>query len=164
MAKLLEGKLLAEKIKEEIRGQVVSLRFKPVLASIMVGENAGAAAYVKSQQKTAEALGIEYQLHKLAQDYSEAHLVDFIQKLNSNKSINGIIIQMPLPQQIDYKKISQFILPDKDIEGMHPQNIGKIVFGTSIALSADGERPSTTLRTALSERSESNERSRTINL
>lgn len=129
MAKLLEGKLLAEKIKEEIRGQAASLRFKPVLASIMVGENAGAAAYVKSQQKAAEALGIKYQLHKLAQDSSEAYLVDFIQKLNSDKSINGIIIQMPLPQQIDYKKISQFILPDKDIEGMHPQNIGKIIFG-----------------------------------
>ncbi len=129
MAKLLEGKLLAEKIKEEIRGQAASLRFKPVLASIMVGENAGAAAYVKSQQKAAEALGIKYQLHKLVQDSSEAYLVDFIQKLNSDKSINGIIIQMPLPQQIDYKKISQFILPDKDIEGMHPQNIGKIIFG-----------------------------------
>ncbi len=129
MAKLLEGKLLAEKIKEEIRRQAAFLRFKPVLASIMVGENAGAAAYVKSQQKVAEALGIEYQLHKLAQDSSEPHLVDFIQELNSNKSINGIIIQMPLPQQIDYKKISQFILPDKDIEGMHPQNIGKIIFG-----------------------------------
>ena len=129
MAKLLEGKPLAEKIKEGIRQQVNSLKAKPVLASIQVGDNAGAEAYVKSQKKTAESLGIEYQLHKLSQDSAETALIEFIQKLNADKSVNGIIIQMPLPAQIDYKKISQFILPEKDVEGMHPANIGKIVFG-----------------------------------
>lgn len=129
MAKLLEGKLIAEKIKGEIKQQVASLKSKPVLVSIMVGENAAAASYVKSQAKNAEALGIEYQLHKLSEDAQETHLIDFIQKLNANKSVLGIIIQMPLPRQIDYKKISQFILPEKDVEGMHPANIGKILFG-----------------------------------
>ena len=129
MAKLLEGKPLSEKIKEEIKQQVSSLKKKPVLASIQVGDNPGAEAYAKSQKKTAEGLGIEYQFHKLSQDTTEASLIEFIQKLNSEKSINGIIIQMPLPAQIDYKKISQFILPEKDAEGMHPANIGKTVFG-----------------------------------
>jgi methylenetetrahydrofolate dehydrogenase (NADP+)/methenyltetrahydrofolate cyclohydrolase len=129
LAKLLEGKPIAEKIKEEIKQQVSSLKSKPVLASVMVGDNPAAASYVKSQTKTAEGLGIEYQLHKLAQDTSEGALIEFIQKLNADKLINGIIIQMPLPPQVDYKKISQFILPGKDIEGMHPHNIGKIVFG-----------------------------------
>lgn len=129
MAKLLEGKPIAEKIKEEIKQQAVSLKSKPVLASIMVGENAAAASYVKSQAKTAEALGIEYQLHKLSEGTQETHLIDFIRELNANKSVHGIIIQMPLPRQIDYKKISQFILPEKDVEGMHPANIGKILFG-----------------------------------
>ncbi|MCX5711172.1 MAG: bifunctional 5,10-methylenetetrahydrofolate dehydrogenase/5,10-methenyltetrahydrofolate cyclohydrolase [Candidatus Omnitrophica bacterium] len=129
MAKLLEGKVIAEAIKEKIKQEVALLKARPVLASIQVGENAGAASYVKSQAKVAEALGIEYQLHKLSEDTHEAHLIDFIQKLNANKSVNGIIIQMPLPQQIDYKKISQYILPEKDVEGMHPQNIGKILFG-----------------------------------
>lgn len=129
MAKLLEGRPIAEKIKDEIRQQVQSLKNKPVLASIMVGENAGAAAYVKSQTKVAENLGIEYQLHNLAQDTTENSLIEFVQKLNAESLVNGIIIQMPLPQQIDYKKISQFILPEKDVEGMHPANIGKILFG-----------------------------------
>lgn len=129
MARLLEGKPIAEKIKEEIKSEVSSLKKKPVLASIQVGDNAGAEAYVKSQKKTAEGLGIEYQFHKLAQDTTETALIEFIQKLNADKSVNGIIIQMPLPSQIDYKKISQFILPEKDVEGMHPANIGKIVFG-----------------------------------
>lgn len=129
MAKLLEGRPLAQNLKEEIRGQVNSLKKKPVLASVQVGDNPGAEAYVKSQKKTAEGLGIEYQFHKLSQDTTEASLIEFIQKLNADKSVNGIIIQMPLPGQIDYKKISQFILPQKDAEGMHPANIGKIVFG-----------------------------------
>ncbi len=131
MAKLLEGKPIAERIKEEIKGQVSSLKKNPVLASIQVGDNPAACAYAKSQKKTAESLGIDYQFHKLSQDTTEASLIDFIQKLNSDKSVNGVIIQMPLPGQIDYKKISQFISAEKDAEGMHPANIGKIVFGTS---------------------------------
>jgi methylenetetrahydrofolate dehydrogenase (NADP+)/methenyltetrahydrofolate cyclohydrolase len=131
LAKLLEGKPIAEKIKEEIRRQILSLKSKPVLASVMAGDNAGAEAYVRSQQKSAQGLGIDYQFHKLARDTAEGQLIEFIQKLNSDNSVNGIIIQMPLPAQIDYKNISQFISPEKDIEGVHPVNIGKIVFGTS---------------------------------
>jgi len=129
LAKLLEGKPLAEKIKEEIKNKVAALKNKPVLASIMVGENAGAESYVKSQKKVAEALGIDYQFSKLPADTTEAALSDFIKKLNSDSNVAGIIVQMPLPQAIDYKKISQFISPDKDVEGMHPANIGKIIFG-----------------------------------
>lgn len=129
MARLLEGKPLAEKIKEEIKSAITSLKNKPILASIQVGENAGAEAYARSQKKTAESLGIDYQFHKLLQETTESALIEFIQKLNSDKSINGMIIQMPLPVHIDYKKISQYILPVKDVEGMHPANIGKILFG-----------------------------------
>lgn len=129
MAQLLEGKPIAEKIKEGIRGEAQALKNRPVLASIVVGENAGALAYVKSQGKTAEGLGIDYQLHMLDAQTSQKVLLDFIEKLNRDIAVNGIIIQMPLPPQIDYKKISQFILPEKDVEGMHPANIGKIVFG-----------------------------------
>ena len=131
MARLLEGKPIAAKIKEQIKQDVQSMESKPVLASIQVGENAGAQAYAKSQKKTADALGIDYQFHKLEQDTREDSLIEFIEKLNSDKKVNGIIIQMPLPKQIDYKKISQYIQPEKDVEGMHPVNIGKIVFGNA---------------------------------
>jgi len=127
--RLLEGKPIAEKIKEEIRQAVSKLSRKPVLASVMVGDNPGADAYVKSQARIAENLGIEYRFQRLAADSTENQLIDFIKELNSDSSVNGIIIQMPLPQQIDYKRISQFIAPEKDIEGMHPVNIGKILFG-----------------------------------
>ena len=134
MAKLLEGKPIAEKIKEQIKQEVQSLKQKPVLAGIQVGENAGAAAYVKSQTKLAENLGIVYQLHKLDQQVSESSLIGSIKKLNAEKRVNGIIIQMPLPNHIDYKKISQYIFPEKDVEGMHPANIGKILFGKAVML------------------------------
>ena len=129
MARLLEGKPIAERTRQEIKKEIQLHKLRPVLASIMVGENAGAASYVKSQQKSAEALGIDYQLHKISAEALESHLIDFIQKLNTNKSVNGIIIQMPLPAQIDYRKISQYILPEKDVEGMQPANNGKILFG-----------------------------------
>ncbi|MFA6350463.1 MAG: bifunctional 5,10-methylenetetrahydrofolate dehydrogenase/5,10-methenyltetrahydrofolate cyclohydrolase [Candidatus Omnitrophota bacterium] len=129
MAKLLEGKPVAEKIKEELKKQIAVLPAAPLLASVLVGDNAGAQAYVRSQKKTAEGLGIVYQLHSLGNDTNEKSLIDFVNKLNADASVNGIIIQMPLPQNIDYKKISQHISPEKDIEGMNPQNFGKIIFG-----------------------------------
>ncbi|MFC1594523.1 bifunctional 5,10-methylenetetrahydrofolate dehydrogenase/5,10-methenyltetrahydrofolate cyclohydrolase [Candidatus Omnitrophota bacterium] len=128
-AQLLEGKPIAAEIKENLTKEIQGLSKAPVLASILAGENAGAEAYCKSQKKTAEALGIEYHLEKLSADITQQELVDFIQKLNSDASVNGIIVQMPLPKQIDYKAISAFIAPEKDIEGMHPQNLGKVLMG-----------------------------------
>jgi len=129
VANLLEGRPIAERIKGEIKSQVQSLKDKPVLACIQLGDNPAAAAYVKAQAKVAEGLGIIYQLHKLDEDLPEDSLVDTILKLNSQASVNGIIIQMPLPAQINYRKISRFLAPQKDVEGIHPFNIGKVVFG-----------------------------------
>lgn len=129
MATLLEGKALADEIKSQLRAQVGLLKKTPVLACILAGDNAGAESYVKSQKKTAESLGIGYQLHKLDKDITEENFIEFIQKLNNDESVSGIIIQMPLPRQIDYKKIANYILPQKDIEGMHPANIGKLLSG-----------------------------------
>jgi len=127
--RLLEGRPIAARIDEDLNKQIKELKFNPVLASILVGENAGAEAYAKSQKRTAEKLGIEYKFIKLNQDMKENDLIDFIQKLNEDKKVNGIILQMPLPPHIDYKKMSNFILPQKDVEGMHPANMGKIAFG-----------------------------------
>ena len=132
--RLLEGKPIAARIKEDLKKQVQELKLKPVLASIQVGENAGAEAYAKSQRKTAENLGIEYKFCKLNQDTKEKDLIDFIQKLNEDKTVGGIILQMPLPPHIDYKKMSNFISPQKDAEGMHPVNMGKITFGKAMIL------------------------------
>lgn len=129
MARLLEGKPVADRIREEIRSEVAGLPQRPVLASIILGQNPGALSYVKSQKKAAEALGIEYVLHELPEAAGEQGLIELIEGLNADKGTNGIIVQMPLPNHINYKKISAFILPHKDAEGMHPANIGNIIFG-----------------------------------
>lgn len=120
MAKLLEGKPVAEKIKEQVKLGAQKLSFVPVLASVLVGDNHSADAYVRSQQKIAVDLGIAYRLHQLPENISEEALIDFINKLNVDSSVNGIIVQMPLPRKIDSKKISESIAPKKDIEGMRP--------------------------------------------
>jgi methylenetetrahydrofolate dehydrogenase (NADP+)/methenyltetrahydrofolate cyclohydrolase len=131
LAKLLEGRSVAEKIREEIKIQVQGLKNPPFLASILVGDDPGAATYAQSQAKIAEKLGIVYKLFKLKQDITEEALIDFIFKLNADKTVNGIIVQMPVSQHIDYKKIVEFISPLKDVEGMHPANMGKVLFGRS---------------------------------
>ena len=130
-AQLLEGKAIALGIKESLKKEIEALEKKPVLVSILVGDNAGAESYAKSQRKTAENLGVEYRLEKLLADISQADLVDFIKKLNNDTTVNGIIVQMPLPEQIDYKIISSFIAPKKDVEGIHPENLGKVLLGKS---------------------------------
>lgn len=127
MAKLLEGKPIAERIKEEIKGRIQSFKFKPVLASIVVGENAGALNYAKSQQKLAGELGIEYCLRTLPQGVAESQVVELIRKLNDDSQVNGIVIQMPLPEQIDGKSISRYILRGKDIEGVNSPVVGAVM-------------------------------------
>ena len=129
MAKLLEGKPLADRIKEELRQKIASSGRKLTLASVQVGTNAGADVYIKAQKRVAELLGVEYQLHMLAKETSQEQLVEFICSLNDNKSVNGIILQMPLPPHIDHTAMSVHIAPGKDVEGMHPLNLGRLISG-----------------------------------
>jgi methylenetetrahydrofolate dehydrogenase (NADP+) / methenyltetrahydrofolate cyclohydrolase len=129
LAKLLEGKPIAEKIKEELKQSIQSLKQAPVLASVLVGDNPSAVSYVKSQEKTAQSLGLAHELYQLAGNVSEKQLLDLILKLNLDEAVNGIIVQTPLPVHMDWKKIYDSISPDKDIEGMHPANMGKLLCG-----------------------------------
>lgn len=129
MAKLLEGKLIADQIKNILKSKVLSSPKRLKLSSVQVGVNPASDVYIKSQKKNAELLGIEYDAHSLEKETSEEKLIEYIQKLNNDASVSGIIIQMPLPLHMDYKKISQYIKPEKDVEGMHPVNMGRIVFG-----------------------------------
>jgi methylenetetrahydrofolate dehydrogenase (NADP+)/methenyltetrahydrofolate cyclohydrolase len=134
LARLLEGRPLAEKIKEEIKQQISLLKIKPVLASLVCGQNAGVEYFIRSQKKVAQELGIEYQLYDLGHDCRGDSAAGLIEKLNNDDSVHGIILHMPLPGHIDCKKISQLILPEKDVEGLHPDNIGKILLGQKAIL------------------------------
>lgn len=134
MAKLLEGKVIAAGLKDALLKKIQASGKKLHLASVQVGENLSSEVYIKSQKKNAEALGIEYAFHKLESTLTQEKLIEYIQTLNNDPKVNGIILQMPLPAHIDYKKISEHIAPGKDVEGMHPANIGKIIFGRAKAL------------------------------
>jgi len=134
-AKLLDGKALAANLKEVIKNRIRELKSRyntvPKLVSVQVGENPASEVYLKSQKKNAEDLDIEYYLEKLEEKTSQEQLIKVIEGLNKDKKIHGIMIQMPLPAQIDAKSMSRYISPLKDVEAVHPQNMGEIVFGSA---------------------------------
>jgi len=130
-AKLLDGKALAASLKEKIKAEIQGLKIKPKLVSVQMGENPASEVYLKSQRKNAENLGVEYHLEKMDEKATQDQLIKVIDSLNNDKSVNGIIIQMPLPGHIDAKLISQYLSPIKDVEAVHPQNMGEIVFGNA---------------------------------
>lgn len=132
-AQLLEGKPLAARLKDNIKKEVESLTAnagrKPVLAAVQIGDNPAADVYFKSQIKCASELAIEYQHHKLAGDVPQDTFFDFLDSLNSNKSVSAIFVQMPLPKHLDSRLLPRHISPFKDAEGMHPENLGRLFFG-----------------------------------
>lgn len=128
-AQLLEGKVIAGKIKESLKKEVESLKPKPKLVSIQVGENPASVVYIKSQKKNAENLGIEYRLETLDAKITQESLIKMIDGLNEDETVSGIILQLPLPKGIDHRLIMSSIIPEKDAEGMHPQNLGHVLLG-----------------------------------
>ncbi|MCM8778641.1 MAG: bifunctional 5,10-methylenetetrahydrofolate dehydrogenase/5,10-methenyltetrahydrofolate cyclohydrolase [Candidatus Omnitrophica bacterium] len=128
-AKLLSGKLLADRIKEDLKDEIKTLGFPLTIAAIEVGDNPASGLYLKAQRKTAEELGINYRLFKLETKISVEELLKLIGDLNQNNSIQGIIIQAPLPPHIERYKIIAAVNVLKDIEGMHPENLGYLLLG-----------------------------------
>lgn len=135
MATLLEGKPVAEKIKAAIAVEVAALKTKagrsPKLVALQIGENASSAVYVKAQKKVAESLGIEYELKVLPETTTQKDAEAVITALNNDTATSAVILQLPVPKAIDGKKLVNLITPDKDVEGMHPANLGKILLGTA---------------------------------
>lgn len=130
---LLEGRPIAEKIKQVLKGEIENLkkRFKrtPTLATIQVGENPQAAIYLRSQVKYAKDIGMGFQEHSLPGSTTEKELIDYIRKLNQDDNVTGILLQLPLPNQINAKDIPIHINPVKDVEGIHPENVGQAILG-----------------------------------
>jgi methylenetetrahydrofolate dehydrogenase (NADP+)/methenyltetrahydrofolate cyclohydrolase len=132
-AQLIDGKAVAKRVKEELKEEIVGLKEKhesfPLLLAVQVGENPASASYLKSQKKGCEAAGIDYQVQQLPQGFSEEELIQFIKEKNQDKKITGIILQMPLPEQINADKVQEAIDPLKDVEGVNPQNMGLLMYG-----------------------------------
>ncbi len=131
-ATLLMGKPIADKITEELTKELATLKEKhnlvPSLASILVGDDPASKSYAGRQQKSAAKMGINYTLHELPGDTSEQKVIDFIEELNRDNSVNGIMLQMPLPKGMDEQKVQGTISLKKDVEGITPANMGLIVY------------------------------------
>lgn len=124
---LLNGKKTAEKIKEGLKKQAANLEKKPHLAAVLVGDHGASKTYVNAKIKACKEVSFESTLVKLPQTITQETLLEKIQELNENKEIDGFIVQLPLPLHINEKEILMHIHPQKDIDGFHPVNVGKMV-------------------------------------
>lgn len=133
MTKIIDGKKISADIKEEIKVEVERItengQRAPGLAVVIVGENPASKVYVNSKVKTCGALGIYSEKYNLDSQTTEAELLKLIEELNDKEEIDGILVQLPLPKHIDEDKIIEAIKPNKDVDGFHPINLGKLVIG-----------------------------------
>ncbi len=132
-AKILDGTALAKKLKDELKKEVARLKETfdgvPHLVNVMVGSDPGSCAYANSQKKTAEYIGIKYELKLLPEDTIQAKLISVIKKLDADAGIHGIMIHKPIPAHIDYRSVANYVAPSKDLEGINVTNIGKMMLG-----------------------------------
>lgn len=131
-AQIINGKEIAESVRQEISKEVQQLREKnivPGLAVILVGENQASQTYVRNKEKACEDLGMHSVLIKKPAELSQEELIQSIAELNQDDSIHGILVQLPLPGHIQEKAIIEAISPEKDVDGFHPINIGRMMTG-----------------------------------
>lgn len=133
LAKIIDGKKVAGEIKEEVKQKTLQLKnergITPGLAFILVGDNPSAQSYVKSKNKACDEVGFYSITEKLPASASEAEILQLIHKFNQDNKIHGILVQLPLPQQINEQNIIEAIDYIKDVDGFHPINVGKLVIG-----------------------------------
>ncbi|MCF8294593.1 MAG: bifunctional methylenetetrahydrofolate dehydrogenase/methenyltetrahydrofolate cyclohydrolase FolD [Bacteroidales bacterium] len=140
MAIIIDGKLIAAQVKEEIAAEVLKMKEQglraPALAVVMVGNEGASATYVASKVKSCQQVGFEsIDLH-FPEDISEETLLQTIQDLNNNPGVDGFIVQLPLPSHINEDKVIAAVNPDKDVDGFHPSNVGKMALNIPAFVSA----------------------------
>ncbi len=137
---ILDGKATSASIKEELKKKVELLKENgekvPHLAAILVGNDGGSITYVNAKVKACEYIGFDSTLIKYEDSISEEELLKKVEELNQNKEVDGFIVQLPLPRHIDERKITLAISPQKDVDGFHPENIGRMTLGLPTFLSA----------------------------
>jgi methylenetetrahydrofolate dehydrogenase (NADP+) / methenyltetrahydrofolate cyclohydrolase len=129
MSEIIDGKVIAAKIREEIKEKVAAMDVKPGLAVIRVGEDPASKVYVNMKEKACKEIGMYSEKHVLPEDITEEELLVIINKLNKSKKIHGFLVQLPLPAHIDEQKVLEAINPEKDADGFHPINVGRMFTG-----------------------------------
>ncbi|MCR4336688.1 MAG: bifunctional 5,10-methylenetetrahydrofolate dehydrogenase/5,10-methenyltetrahydrofolate cyclohydrolase [Candidatus Omnitrophica bacterium] len=132
-AQILDGKQLAKTLKEQLKKEVIELKSATGkvahLINVMIGNDYSSCAYANSQKRVAEEIGLNYELVNLAQNVSQGELIKYIQKLNADPNVHGIMIHKPVPSHIDYHEVANCLDMRKDLEGINVANIGKMLLG-----------------------------------
>lgn len=132
-AKIIDGKGLAARLRSELGENVAAFRaetsVQPHLAAVLVGEDPASAVYVRNKQRACDKAGIQSTLHRLSQETTQAELLELIATLNADSTVHGILVQLPLPAQIDETTILDAVTPLKDVDCFHPENVGLMVQG-----------------------------------
>jgi len=132
-AQVIDGNAIAARIRSELELEIKTLKEKhgvtPGLAVVLVGENPASQQYVKNKNKAAQQIGIYSEQHNLPKETREEDLLALVARLNAEPRIHGILVQLPLPAQIDEKKVLLLIDPEKDADGFHPMNLGRMMVG-----------------------------------
>ena len=132
-AELIKGAQVAKEIREELKHEIAELKEKhnvvPGLVTVLVGADPASQVYVSSKEKTSQELGIYSERYDLPEETTQEELMALIDKLNKDPKINGILVQLPLPKHLNEDEVLYAINPDKDVDGFHPVNVGKLMIG-----------------------------------
>ena len=132
MAELIDGKKISQDLKDEVKAQVAELKEQGIevtLAVILVGNDPASTVYVGNKKKACEYTGINSRSFELPEETTQEELLKLIKELNEDDSVNGILVQLPLPKHIDEDKVIRAINPDKDVDGFHPESVGRLSIG-----------------------------------
>jgi methylenetetrahydrofolate dehydrogenase (NADP+)/methenyltetrahydrofolate cyclohydrolase len=132
MTTVLDGNALGDRIRDELRDAIATLEeadVTPSLATVLMSEDPASETYVSMKQQACEDLGIESLHHELEPTASAEELFDIVDKLNDDPAVNGILVQMPVPDHVDKRRVLRSIDPEKDVDGFHPENVGRLVAG-----------------------------------
>lgn len=133
MAKIIDGKKIAQKIRNEVKQEAEKMArekgIKPKLSVLLVGEDQASQIYVRNKEKACAEAGIETDTHRLPASYKENQLINLISELNMESKVSGILVQLPLPRGLDEKNILIKVFPQKDVDGIHIENLGKLFAG-----------------------------------
>ena len=132
MFQLIDGKSIAAQIKEEVKEEAERLKqagIQVCLAVVQVGNDPASSVYVRNKKKACEYVGIRSASFELPEDTAEDELLELVRRLNEDDSVNGILVQLPLPEHISEDKVIQTISPDKDVDGFHPESVGRLCIG-----------------------------------
>src|SRR5699024_7059148 len=131
-AEIIKGLEVAKQIRQNMKEEVIALKkqaITPKLTVILIGDDPASHSYVNGKEKASKEIGIESEIIRLKDDISEADLLDEIDKLNNDETVDGILVQLPLPKHINEQKVIEAIHPDKDVDGFHPISIGRMMVG-----------------------------------